>query len=190
MTDTFKLRAAATETYGRPEYGQLAENSSATVTGNQANETISNPNLKPRTSANFDLSAEWYWAPGALASVAVFNKQIQNEIETLTTITNNASVPLCTVPCTLTTTTSENAGSAVIQGVELNVADVKFDFLPGFLSDFGGSANVSFIAFDSPNIRMTNGSFRKLPQLALFVEDDREFLAPLQSRSLQRRGHL
>ncbi len=55
--------------------------------------------------------------------------------------------------------------SAVIQGVELNVADVKFDFLPGFLSDFGGSANVSFITFDSPDIRMADGSFRKLPQL-------------------------
>jgi TonB-dependent receptor len=165
VTDTFKLRAAATETYGRPEYGQLAENSSVTVTGNQASETISNPDLKPRTSANFDLSGEWYWAPGALASVAVFNKQIQNEIETLTTTTNNATFPLCTAPCTLTTTTSENAGSAVVQGVELSVADAKFDFLPWFLADFGGSANVSFIDFDSPNILMSNGSFRKLPQL-------------------------
>ena len=68
------------------------------VTGNQASETISNPNLKPRRPTNFDLSAEWYSAPGALASVAVFNKQIQNEINTPTTTTNNASVPLCTVP--------------------------------------------------------------------------------------------
>ena len=165
LTDAFKLRAAATETYGRPEYGQLAENSSASVVGNQATETISNPNLKPRTSTNFDLSAEWYWQPGALASVAVFNKQIQNEIETINTITNNATVPLCTNPCTLTTTTSQNAGSAVIQGVELSLADAKFDFLPWFLADFGGSANVSFIDFDSPNILMSNGSFRKLPQL-------------------------
>ncbi|HTW34016.1 MAG TPA: TonB-dependent receptor [Rhizomicrobium sp.] len=165
LTDTLKLRGAATETLARPEYAQLAENSAASVTGDQASETISNPDLKPRKSANFDLSAEWYWTPGAVASVALFNKQIQNEIETLTTITNDASVPLCTAPCTLTTTTSENAGSAIIQGVELNVADVKFDFLPGFLSDFGGSANTAFMTYDSPNILMSNGSFRKLPQL-------------------------
>ena len=166
VTDEIKIRAAATETYGRPEYAQLAQNSSATVTGSQATETISNPNLKPRTSDNFDISTEWYWAPGAIASVAVFNKQVQNEIETLTTITNNvAGIANCTAPCTLTLTTSQNVGSAVIQGVELNLADVKFDFLPGFLSDFGGAANVSFVSFDSPNIPMSGGVIRKLPQL-------------------------
>ncbi len=37
VTDTFKLRAAATETYGRPEYAQLAENSSATRHGHHGN---------------------------------------------------------------------------------------------------------------------------------------------------------
>jgi TonB-dependent receptor len=165
LTDDFKLRAAATETLARAEYAQLAENSAATVSGNQASETISNPDLKPRKSANFDVSAEWYWAPGAIASVGLFNKQIQNEIETETITTNNATVPLCASPCTLTTTTSENVGSAVVQGIELNAADVKFDFLPGFLSDFGGSANATFITFDSPNILMSNGSYRKLEQL-------------------------
>ncbi len=165
VTGEVKLRAAVTETLGRPEYAQLAENSSATVSGNQATETISNPELKPRKSDNFDISAEWYWAPGAIASVALFNKQVKNEIETLTTITNNASVPLCAAPCTLTTTTSENAGNAVIEGIELNAADVKFSFLPDVLADFGGSANVSFVNFDSPSILMTNGTMRKLPQL-------------------------
>ena len=166
VTDEFKIRAAATETYGRPEYAQLAQNSAASATGNIASETISNPNLKPRTSDNFDVSAEWYWAPGAIASVAVFNKQVQNEIETVTSIISNAqNVPNCASPCTLTLTTSENVGSAVIQGVELNAADVKFDFLPDFLSDFGGAANVSFVTFDSPNLPMSGGVLRKLPQL-------------------------
>jgi TonB-dependent receptor len=166
VTDEFKIRAAATETYGRPEYAQLAQNSAASAVGNQASETISNPNLKPRTSDNFDVSAEWYWAPGAIASVAVFNKQVQNEIETVTSTINNAqNIPNCTAPCTLTLTTSQNVGSAVIQGVELNAADVKFDFLPGFLSDFGGAANASFVTFDSPNLPMSGGVLRKLPQL-------------------------
>ena len=186
VTDTLKIRGAATETLARPEYGQLAENSSASISGTgptaTASETISNPNLKPRKSANFDVSTEWYWAPGALASVAVFNKQIQDEIETLTTTTDNVIVPGLSTPVSqLTTTTSENAGNAVIQGVELDVADVKFDFLPGFLADFGGSANVSFITFDAPDIRMADGSFRQLPQL-LYSSRTIENFALLYSR--------
>ncbi len=167
LTDMLKLRGAVTETLARPEYSQLAENSSATVnlSGGTASETISNPNLKPRSSTNFDLSAEWYWAPGALASVALFNKQIKNEIETLTTTTPNVTVPGSATPVDLTLTTSENAGNAVIQGVELSATDVKFGFLPGFLADFGVNANVAFIGFDAPNILMAGGVFRHLPQL-------------------------
>jgi TonB-dependent receptor len=172
VTDTLKLRGAVTQTLARPEYSQLAENSSLATSGTgvseTGSETIANPDLKPRKSTNFDLSGEWYWAPGALASVAVFNKQVKNEIETLTTTTQNATITEggSTINLSqLTVTASENAGNAVIQGIEFNLADVKFDFLPGFLADFGGAANVSFISFDSPDIRMHDGSFRQLPQL-------------------------
>ena len=50
LTDTLKLRGAVTETLARPEYAQLAENSSASIniSGGTASETISNPQLKPR----------------------------------------------------------------------------------------------------------------------------------------------
>jgi outer membrane receptor protein involved in Fe transport len=39
------------------------------------------------------------------------------------------------------------------------------DFLPDFLSDIGGIANASFVSMDTPHIRMSDGSLRKLPQL-------------------------
>ena len=74
---------------------------------------------------------------------------------------------------TLTTTTSENVNKAVVQGVELNVADVKFDFLPGFLSDFGGIANVSFINFDSPFHPHERRLVPQAAAAALFVQTSR-----------------
>lgn len=165
LTDDIKIRAAVSQNLARPEYAQLAQNSSASFSGTVASETISNPNLKPRQATNFDLSAEWYPAPGIIASVALFDKDIRNEIITLTTQTQNATIPGTSTPVTLTTTTSENVNKAQVQGIELNLSDVKFNFLPGFLSDFGASGNLSFTDFDAPFIRMSDGSFRKLPQL-------------------------
>jgi outer membrane receptor protein involved in Fe transport len=65
----------------------------------------------------------------------------------------------------LTIITPENVNKSEVDGVEVGLSDVKFDFLPGFLSDFGGSMNSSWLSEDTPYIRMSDGSFRKLPQL-------------------------
>jgi TonB-dependent receptor len=165
LTDEIKIRAAVTQNLARPEYAQLAQNSSATFSGTVASETISNPSLKPRQATNFDISAEWYPAPGVIASVALFDKEIHNEIISLSSTVQNATIPGTSQLVTLTTTTSQNVNKAQVQGIELNLSDVKFDFLPGFLSDFGASGNLSFTDFDAPFIRMSDGSFRKLPQL-------------------------
>jgi TonB-dependent receptor len=165
LADDIKIRAAVTQNLARPEYAQLAQNSSASFSGTVATETISNPNLKPRQATNFDISAEWYPMPGVIASVALFDKDIHNEIITVSNTVQNATVPGAPTPVTLTTTTSQNVNKAQVQGVELNLSDVKFDFLPGFLSDFGATGNLSFTDFDAPFIRMSDGTFRKLPQL-------------------------
>lgn len=52
---------------------------------------IGNPNLKPRLSDNFDLPAEYRLGGGfdGLLSVALFNKNIRNEIFTLANANNS-----------------------------------------------------------------------------------------------------
>ncbi|HLY26539.1 MAG TPA: TonB-dependent receptor [Aggregatilineales bacterium] len=167
LTDDLKLRGAITQNLARPQYAQLAQNGTASLNGanGTASETISNPNLKPRESTNYDLSAEYYPAQGVLLSVAVFDKEIENEIVSLTTTVPNATVPGVATPVTLTITQAQNTDSASIQGLELGASDVKFNFLPDFLSDFGGTANASFVSENTPHIRMSNGSLRRLPQL-------------------------
>ena len=167
VTDEIKLRGAVTQNLARPEFSQEAENSSATigVSGTTASETIANPNLKPRQATNFDLSAEYYPAPGVAASVAIFDKQIRNEIITTTTTVQNATIPGVATPVALTIVTPSNVDKAAVDGIEAALSDVKFDFLPGFLSDFGGILNASWLSEDTPHLRMSDGSFRKLPAL-------------------------
>ncbi|WP_163004456.1 TonB-dependent receptor domain-containing protein, partial [Pseudomonas viridiflava] len=39
-----------------------------------------NPSLKPITSNNYDLAADYYFGQGALLSMALFQKDLKNEI--------------------------------------------------------------------------------------------------------------
>lgn len=78
VSDDLKLRASFTETLSRPKYSALIPS----VNYNRADEeaTIGNPNLKPTTSYNFDLSAEYYFKSVGLVSVGLFYKSINNVI--------------------------------------------------------------------------------------------------------------
>lgn len=78
VNDDLKLRASFTETLSRPKYSALMPS----VNYNRADEeaTIGNPNLKPTTSYNFDLSAEYYFKSVGLVSVGLFYKSINNVI--------------------------------------------------------------------------------------------------------------
>lgn len=78
VNDDLKLRASFTETLSRPKYSALIPS----VNYNRADEeaTIGNPNLRPTTSYNFDLSAEYYFKSVGLVSVGLFYKSINNVI--------------------------------------------------------------------------------------------------------------
>lgn len=47
--------------------------------------TVGNPDLKPYTSDNIDLSLEYYYQPGSYASVGYFRKQVDNFLVRTTT---------------------------------------------------------------------------------------------------------
>jgi TonB-dependent receptor len=82
------LRFGAAKVMARPLLANLAPNvtaisvptNGATVGGSL---TVGNPKLDPFRATNLDLSLEWYFAPGALVSVAVFNKDITSFPQTL-----------------------------------------------------------------------------------------------------------
>lgn len=114
-TEQLKIRGAVSCTLARPRFSDLAQNASLTLSGTIATESIANPNLKPRSSTNYDLSFEYYPDRGSVLSLALFEKDIRDEIFSLTTTTQNVALPgLPANNYTLIQTTPANVGSARI----------------------------------------------------------------------------
>ncbi|GAA5189769.1 TonB-dependent receptor [Ferrimonas gelatinilytica] len=96
--DDVYLRAAYSQTIGRPDYVSIQ---GGTVLGSLANRGGGsggggNPGLLPLESDNYDLSAEWYYDEASYLSVGYFRKDVTNFIdntpftETVAPITNPA----------------------------------------------------------------------------------------------------
>lgn len=84
--DTDKvLRFSVAKVMARPRYGDLA--GSFTINSSNGNLTASggNPDLKPYESTNYDLAAEWYFAPSSMLSAELFYRDISSYIVTTTT---------------------------------------------------------------------------------------------------------
>jgi TonB-dependent receptor len=102
-----------------------------------------NAALKPVTSNNYDFSAEWYFdnSIGRL-TFAAFYKEIKGvNVPGFfpTTLTNNG----VSLPAVIrTAVNSQETGK--IKGVEIGY-EQTYDFLPGFLSGFGLSANLTYL---------------------------------------------
>ncbi len=73
------LRAAVAKAMARPDYTAL---SSTTSLNDQLNTGSSgNPNLDPVRSTNFDVAAEWYFAPKSIVSFGVFHQQFKSFVD-------------------------------------------------------------------------------------------------------------
>lgn len=163
ITPQARIKAAITQTLARPTYSNLGSSSVPTLGSGGYTQTLANPNLKPREATNYDLSFELYPARGAVVAVAAFYKDLKNEIVSLTS-TQNVNIQGVGVQSVLVSQT-QNAGNARVEGIEVNVSEASLGFINPRLRYFGVSANVTLIGMDAPVIRMSNGTFRQLPQL-------------------------
>lgn len=159
-TESTIVRFAVADVMTRPTLGSLTPGGSAD--GFNYRVTSGNPFLNPYRARNYDLSLEWYFAPQAVLSLAVFKKDVS-------TFTQSASVTGATFaqtglpasvlspasPAALnpaqqaeprwTLSTTVNGSGAKLKGIEL-AAQVPFSaFTDGFLSKFGALANATFI---------------------------------------------
>jgi len=134
------VRAAWTNTIGRPDYDSLAATESLSFDGSQPTLSRGNPGLKPRESEGFDLSVEYY-PPDGLISLAVFSKDIKNEIFTLS---SEEQLDVGRGVETVLVSTPRNAESAKIKGVEFAVQQA-FTFLPEPFDGFGFNGNVTLL---------------------------------------------
>jgi TonB-dependent receptor len=138
--DNLIVRAAWTNTIGRPDYGSLGGGETLSFDGSQPTLSRGNPDLKARESEGFDLSVEFY-PPDGLISLAVFSKDIKNEIFTLSA-TENLDVGRGVEPVTVST--PRNAESAKIKGLEFAIQQA-FTFLPEPFDGFGFNGNLTLL---------------------------------------------
>ncbi len=155
------LRGAIADVMTRPSLGSLTPGGSAD--GFNYRVTSGNPFLEPYRARNYDLAAEWYFAPQAVLSVAWFKKDVssftQSASITGATFTQTGlpvsvlspSSPAALNPSQLsqpiwTLSTTVNGSGAKLNGWEL-AAQVPFSaFSEGFLKHFGVIANATFIS--------------------------------------------
>jgi TonB-dependent receptor len=153
LADNLQLRLAASVNLARPSFAQLNPSLSIVEPGRtQQNEIHSasggNPELRPMTSRNIDMSLEWYFSRTGSLTLAGFYKNIKNYIQTA----------VATRPITFTSgqtydfdvTSYLNAENARVKGVEVAYQQF-FDFLPGPLGGLGVQANFTYVDSSAPS---------------------------------------
>ncbi|MDP5280568.1 TonB-dependent receptor [Sphingomonas sp. DG1-23] len=158
LTPNLVLRGAVAKVMTRPLLANLTPGGSADGFNFRVN--FGNPDLQPYRATAYDAALEWYFAPQSVFSVAVFKKEIDSfpvassRVDTFTSTGLPTSVLSSSSPGFLnpalqaqpiwTIQTTVNGSGADLKGVELSL-QAPFRFLPGFLSNFGGIVNASFI---------------------------------------------
>ncbi|ATY30638.1 TonB-dependent receptor [Sphingomonas psychrotolerans] len=158
LTPNLVLRAAVAKVMTRPLLANLTPGGSADGFNFRVN--FGNPDLQPYRATAYDAALEWYFAPQSVFSVAFFKKEIDSfpvassRVDTFTSTGLPTSVLSSSSPGFLnpalqaqpiwTIQTTVNGTGADLKGVELSL-QAPFRFLPGFLSNFGGIVNASFI---------------------------------------------
>ncbi len=163
-TENVILRAAVAKVVTRPTLGSLTPGGSAD--GFNFRVTSGNPFLEPYRATNYDLAAEWYFAPQAVLSLAWFKKDVstftQSASITGATYTQtglpvsvlNPSSPAALNQALLsqpiwTLVTTVNGSGATLDGWELALQLPFKTFTQGVLGNFGIIANATFINSDA-----------------------------------------
>ncbi len=148
------MRASRAHTMSRPEYAQLAQ----PIGGfSDVNKTASggNPNLKPITSNNSDVSLSWFFAPRGYVQFGVFEQRLNNYVKA----GGSTDVEL-TNPTSLITdiykVTSFQGKTATINGAEFGMA------IP-IGGGFGVEANATWLQGEdedgAPMVQVSNKTF-------------------------------
>lgn len=155
LTDQIVLRAAAGKTFSRAAIQSIAASISLPAGGAGVLAlNAGNPDLRPEYSTSLDGSAEWYFAPGGVLSVAAYRKKISGRAVTLTRqipfdqlgipssiFTLNISQDLTANPQTLIDVrTPQNLDEYSISGLEFAYQQ-QFRFLPEPFDGLGAVAS-------------------------------------------------
>lgn len=129
------LRLAAAKVISRPTLDSLVPRYSVS-SGATNTVTGGNPELNPFRAWQGDLSLEYYFQPGSIASVALFYKDVESFIQT-----QHRSLVIGGV--TFDQTLPVNSSGGYVEGAEVAYTQ-QFKSLPSFWSGFGVQANATW----------------------------------------------
>ncbi|WP_233840860.1 TonB-dependent receptor [Dyella sp. 2HG41-7] len=157
INDALQARFVAAKTVTYPNFGDLNPSISLNPgTINRAGEGNSgNAYLTPVRSNNYDLSLEWYFAPGSYASAGAFYRSINGYVQTYVTDETIGGLPY-------QISSPESAGSGFLDGVELAYQQF-FDFLPGAWNGLGMQVNYTYINGSTKSPQYLGGPMTTTP---------------------------
>ena len=157
FTSSLLLRATYSTGIGRPGFSQIA----SAISIDRDNDIITqgNPDLKPTTGNNFDLSLEKYLPHAGILSIGVFDKQFANYIVARQSPANGTDPRLPGVT-DVSFVTFENVSGAYARGAEA-AYDQRFAFLPKPFDGLGIGVNATYV--DSQITLHQNGRKQLLP---------------------------
>jgi TonB-dependent receptor len=180
----FLVRATYSTGIGRPGFLQ---NTAAIVSNfDTSNPVITqgNPNLKPTTGDNFDLSLEYYMPKGGILQFGLFDKEFDNYIVQFKQHLPYTGSFKGFQGMIVEYDTFANRSGAYARGLEAAYHQ-QFLWLPGFWSGFGADANITLVdsriqEYDAVTSSTGHAEFGLLPgtsrvtwNLAAFYETDK-----------------
>jgi len=180
------LRLGAAKVMSRPTLGDLTPGGGVSPTTRTV--SYGNPLLDPFRATNYDASAEWYFQNEGLLAVAVFYKDIDSFI---TSVTEGIPYDQLGLPLDLLqgaasptdifqVTRRVNGEGGWLKGVEIQYQQ-PFTFLPGFWSNFGFIGNVTFVdsevSYGTAGKNRLTGQSKNTANATLYYEN-----GPLQAR--------
>ncbi len=159
LTNDLILRFAYAKTLGRPDYADIIPNADINENDNDPNQpgtvNIRNTGLKPWTADNWDLSLEYYFGRGGLASIGAFQKDLKDFWGTVNgplTADLARQIGLDDRYLNWTVTSTINVGDARISGAEFNyVRQLNFEFLPAWSRNLSISTNGTMLHLEGAN---------------------------------------
>ncbi len=163
-------RLAASRTMTRADYTALAGSASLTppaVDTGVGSGSAGNPNLKPITSNNLDVSLEWYFADRALLSASLFYMDLTNYVslgQTSGTYITQTALHPAGIPIPYLLTTPVNS-SAKVHGLELAWTQPVW-------AGLGVDTNVTLLSYSTADGSALVGASKVTYNLSGFYEND------------------
>ena len=160
-TTQFTVRFDAAKVTARPPLSSTGVGVSLFPVTNTG--TAGNPDLKPFAATQYDVSAEWYFAPASMLSVAVFKKDISAFTRIIQVSEDHPEAPNNTTgQTTYLVNRPVNGTQGTVNGFEVDYQHA-LSFLPAPFDGLGYTLTYTYSDSKTPNIDELTGKTLPLP---------------------------